>query len=63
MRWALLLSALFLLTRCAGISDYSADSGSSSSLQGNEGGAGVQAPIWSDDPSKKTITNQNPQSQ
>ena len=51
--------ALLLLTRCGGISDYSPDTGSRSSLLGNQGGAGVQAPIWSDDPNKKTITNQN----
>ena len=41
------------------MSDYTPDTGSRSSLLGNQGGAGVQAPIWSDDPSKKTITNQN----
>jgi hypothetical protein len=41
------------------VSDYNdPDSQSRSSLQGDEGGAGVQAPIWSDDPSKKTLTNQ-----
>ena len=59
MRWALPVIALLLLTRCGGVSDYSPDTGSNSSLLGNQGGAGVQAPIWSDDPSKKTITNQN----
>ena len=42
------------------MTDYSPDTGSRSSLLGNQGGAGVQAPIWSDDPSKKTITNQSP---
>jgi hypothetical protein len=63
MRLALALSALVLLTRCAGISDYSPETGSRSSLQGNEGGAGVQAPLWSTDPGKQTITNQNPTSQ
>jgi hypothetical protein len=41
------------------MTDYSPDTGSNSSLQGDQGGAGVQAPIWSDDPSKQTITNQN----
>jgi hypothetical protein len=61
MRLAFLLSALFMLTRCGAISDYSPDKGASpSSFQGTEGGAGVQAPLWSDDPGKKTITNQNP---
>ncbi len=61
MRLAFLLSALLLLTRCGAVQDYSPDKSSSpSSFQGTEGGAGVQAPIWSDDPSKKTITNQNP---
>ena len=61
MRLALLLSALLLLTRCGGVSDYSPDKGASpSSFQGTEGGAGVQAPLWSNDPSKKTVTNQNP---
>ena len=61
MRLAFLLSALLLLTRCGGMTDYSADRGSSTSNTGNQGGAGVQAPIWSDDPNKKTLTNQNPQ--
>ncbi len=60
MRWALPIIALFLLTRCGGMSDYSPDTGSRSSLLGNQGGAGVQAPLWSDDPSKQTITNQHP---
>jgi len=61
MRLVLLFAALFLLTRCAGISDYTPDTGSRSSLLGNQGGAGVQAPIWSNDPNKTTVTNQNPQ--
>ncbi len=60
MRWALPLLALLLLTRCGGMTDYTPDTGPRTSLLGNQGGAGVQAPIWSDDPSKKTITNQNP---
>jgi len=59
MRWAFPVIGLLLLTRCGGMSDYSPDTGSNSSLLGNQGGAGVQAPIWSDDPSKKTITNQS----
>jgi hypothetical protein len=41
------------------MTDYSPDTGSNSSLLGNQGGAGVQAPIWSNDSGKKTITNQN----
>jgi hypothetical protein len=61
MRWALCIGMVLLLTRCAnmGVSDYSADSGSRSSLLGNQGGAGVQAPIWSTDSNKSTVTNQN----
>jgi hypothetical protein len=59
MRRLLPILALLLLTRCGGVSDYSPDRGSNTSLLGNQGGAGVQAPIWSDDPSKKTVTNQN----
>jgi len=59
MRWILPIIAVLFLARCGGMSDYSADSGSPSSLTGNQGGAGVQAPLWSDDPNKKTITNQN----
>ena len=43
------------------MSDYSPDTGSRTSLLGNQGGAGVQAPIWSNDPNKTTVTNQNPQ--
>jgi hypothetical protein len=62
MRRALPLFALLLLARCTSVSDYSPDSGSTapanSSLQGSESGAGVQAPFWSNDPSKKTISNQ-----
>jgi len=59
MRWISLLLVLLVLTRCAGVSDYSADSGSKTSLTGNQGGAGAQATIWSSDPSHKTVTNQN----
>jgi hypothetical protein len=61
MRLVLLLAALMLLTRCGTVSNYDANSGSPSSLQGNQGGAGVQTSIWSNDPSKKTVSNQNPQ--
>jgi len=60
MRWALPIFALLLLTRCGGISDYTPDTGSRTSLLGNQGGAGVQAPLWSNDPGKTTITNQKP---
>jgi hypothetical protein len=57
--------ALFLLVRCtgAGMSDYNPDPGSASNLDTTQGGAGLQAPIWSDDPGKKTLTNQQSQSQ
>jgi hypothetical protein len=59
MRRITLLLALTLLTRCSGISDYSADRGSSTSLTGNQGGSGAQATLWSSDPSHKTVLNQN----
>lgn len=60
MRWVLPLSALLLLTRCteSGMSNYNPDPGSASSLDSVQGGAGLQAPIWSDDPSKHTLTHQ-----
>jgi len=60
MRWALPVAALLLLTRCGTLSDYDPNRGSDSSLQGSQGGGGVQAPIWSTDPEKKTVTNQHP---
>jgi hypothetical protein len=61
MRLVLLLATLFVLTRCSTVSSYDANSGqSSSSLNGSQGGGGVQTSIWSNDPSQKTITNQNP---
>ncbi len=57
MRPALLfLSALLLLCRCSSVSTYDSDRGSSTSQTGNESGAGVQAPIWSSDPEKNTVT-------
>jgi hypothetical protein len=59
MGWLLPAAAVILLANCGGVSDYTPETGSNSNLMGNQGGAGVQAPIWSDDPSKKTITNQN----
>jgi len=62
MRWIFPLLAVAVLAGCSSVSDYSPDSGSNApgnaTLQGNESGAGVQAPIWSNDPSKKTVTNQ-----
>jgi hypothetical protein len=61
MRLALLFFAVALVTGCGGVTDYTPDTGSRSSLLGNQGGAGVQAPIWSDDPGKTTVTNQKPQ--
>ncbi len=61
MRLLFLLSALLLLTHCGTVSDYNADNGSPSSLLGNQGGAGVQTSIWSNDPNKKTLSNQDPQ--
>jgi hypothetical protein len=57
MPWKWLPVALLLLTGCAGISDYSPDRGSRTSLTGNQGGTGVQAPFWSSDPSQKTLLN------
>ena len=60
MRWLLPIFAVLVLTRCtgAGMSDYNPDPGSASNLNSDQGGAGLQAPIWSDDPGKKTLTNQ-----
>jgi hypothetical protein len=60
MRWGFMILALLLLVRCTnmGMSDYNPDPGSSSNINSDQGGAGLQAPIWSDDPSKKTVTNQ-----
>jgi hypothetical protein len=65
MRWVLSFAAVLLLVRCtsSGMGTYNPDPGSASNLNSDQGGAGLQAPIWSDDPSKKTLTNQqsNPQ--
>ena len=65
MRWGFIIATLLLLVRCTsmGMSDYNPDPGSASSLNTSQGGAGLQAPIWSDDPSKKTLTNQQNASQ
>jgi hypothetical protein len=59
MRWALPLLAILLLTRCtdSGMGTYNPDPGSSSNLNSDQGGAGLQAPLWSDDPAKKTLLN------
>ncbi len=59
MRCCCLILSLLLLTHCSGISDYSADRGSSTSLTGNQGGSGAQATLWSSDPGHKTVLNQN----
>jgi hypothetical protein len=59
MRAVLLLATLLLLTRCGTVSSYDSSSGSPTSQTGNPGGAGVQAPLWSSDPSQKTVTNLN----
>ena len=65
MRWGLLIFTLLLLVRCTdmGMSTYNPDPGSASNLNTSQGGAGLQAPIWSDDPSKKTLTHQQDASQ
>jgi len=61
MRWVYLVVTLLLLTRCSSLSSYDATANqSNSSLQGSQGGGGVQAPFWSTDPNKTTVTNQNP---
>jgi hypothetical protein len=60
MRSALSIVALFLLTRCSSFSDYDPNTGSNTSLLGNQGTSGVQTSIWSDDPNKATIVNQRP---
>jgi hypothetical protein len=60
MRRVLPFFALLLLTQCSSLSSYDSNSSqSSSSLQGSQGGGGVQAPIWSTDTNKTTVTNQN----
>ena len=60
MRLVVLLATLVLLTRCSSVSSYDANSGQpSSSLNGSQGGGGVQTSIWSNDPSQKTVTNQS----
>jgi hypothetical protein len=62
MRRVLPFLALLLLARCtsSGMSDYNPDPGAGSNLNSDQGGAGLQAPIWSDDPNKKTLTHQGP---
>jgi hypothetical protein len=57
MRWALSVIAVLLLTRCSSLSSYDANADqSSSSLTGSQGGGGVQAPIWSTDKNKSTVS-------
>jgi hypothetical protein len=65
MRWGFIVATLLLLVRCTsmGMSDYNPDPGSASNITTDQGGAGLQAPIWSDDPSKKTLTHQQDASQ
>ena len=60
MRWVLAIAAVLLLARCtsSGMGTYNPDPGSATSNLSDQGGAGLQAPIWSDDPNKKTLTNQ-----
>jgi hypothetical protein len=58
MRLVLILASLLLLTRCGTLSPYDASRGSVTSQTGGDGGAGVQAPLWSSDPGQKTILNQ-----
>ena len=61
MRWALSVIAVLIVSGCSSFSSYDPNADhSNSSLTGSEGGGGVQAPIWSTDTSKNTITNQNP---
>ena len=60
MRPTLLLATLLLLTHCGTVSQQDTNTNSPTSLTGNQGGAGVQAPIWSSDPGQKTITNLHP---
>jgi hypothetical protein len=64
MRWVLPIAAVLLLARCtsSGMGTYNPDPGTPTSNLSDQGGAGLQAPIWSDDPSKKTLTHEvNPQ--
>jgi len=65
MRWGLIFATLLMLAGCtdSGMSTYNPDPGSASNLDTTQGGAGLQAPIWSDDPSKKTLTNRGDSSQ
>ncbi len=62
MRLVLLLSALITLNSCSEISPYDATEGQSpTSLMGSQGGGGVATNIWSNNPSQKTLTNENPE--
>lgn len=57
MRPAVLLFALLFLTRCAGVSDYSPETGPRTSYMGNQGGAGVQGAFWSSNPDHSTVSS------
>jgi uncharacterized protein YceK len=62
MRWLILFASLGLLAGCSSVSEYDATgSESHTSNVGSEAGEGVQTSIWSNDPSKKTLTNQSGQ--
>jgi hypothetical protein len=61
MRLAFLLSTLFLLAGCSGMSPSQMTDGESpSSLMGSQGGGGVETTIWSDNPDQRTLTNEHP---
>ena len=63
MRSILLLFVLTSLAGCSSVTEYDADKGyDHTSLEGSQGGDGVQTSIWSNDPNKNTITHQNPTS-
>jgi len=64
MRLVFFLSTLLFLTRCGGgaVTGYNPnDTQSPSSLTGSEGGSGIQTDIWSNNPSQRTLTNENSQ--
>ncbi len=60
MRSLIFLVSLGLLAGCSSVSQYDATSGDSRTGNiGSQGGDGVQTSIWSNDPGKKTLTNQS----
>ena len=65
MRLVLIFPAILLLSACGTTSEMSKsqmyDGQSGTSLMGSQGGGGVETSIWSNNPSKKTLTNENPQ--